>query len=192
MKTKNLRRVTIGLILLLGFGNPCFATQTVVRNYYGNLAEVQRIRFATPGCREIYGEVAAVSDREITVKAQNQTRQYRFSQQVQFYCNARACLRRALFPVTTDAFFEAQLLLDARGEVIVVNGFYYGEECIVKSWSKTASLTVTLEAVSTGARFTMKVSDQAILPQTADWLQEDQVVFVLYGMNNQLRRVYLP
>jgi hypothetical protein len=192
MKTKNLQRIIIGIILLLGFGNHCFATQTVVRNYYGNLAEVQRIRFATPDCREIYGEVAAVSDREITVKNQNQTRQYRFSERVQFYCNARACLRRALFPVTPDAFFEAQLLLDARGEVVVVNGFYYGEECIIKSWSKTDSLTITLEAASTGARFTMKVSDKAALPSVADWLQEDQLVFVLYGMNNQIRRIYLP
>ncbi|HBE77444.1 MAG TPA: hypothetical protein DDW65_06620 [Firmicutes bacterium] len=162
-------------------------------------------RFKLPtGTHEIQGEIIEINAGTVTLYTSGINFQFRLAAQAKFYCNGYSACWQALRPVTSNAFFESRTIINERNEVIFIEGFYIGEECIIDGWQKIdGALYLRLLSVEREQeeekekdqeqgkiRWTC-VSGSALFPKE-DWLIVGQLIFVLYDRENKIRRVYLP
>ncbi|TCL61980.1 hypothetical protein EDC14_10299 [Hydrogenispora ethanolica] len=184
--------IWVSLLLLLA-GKPAFGSERQFVDYQSNLREIQRIQAAYRDSREVSGEILGIDRKEVILRTAGGIRRYPLASRLQCYSNGRAALWEALQPVTPSAFYEAQALLDAKNEVVLLNGFYDGGEFVVKGRANASGgYRVTLEPVEGGKTATYGFSPQAALPPGEEWLAEGQILFVLFNFDHAIRAVYLP
>ncbi len=184
--------VGVSLLLLL-VGKPAWGSERISVDYQSNVREIARIQAAFPGGRQVQGEIVGIDRNAVILRTASGPSRYPLASRVQCYSNGQAALWQALLPVTPSAFYEARALLDADNEVVLLNGYYDGGEFLVQGWEQTRDgYRVTLEPADGGTAATYAFNRQATLPAGTGWLQEGQVLFVLFDFDKAIRAVYLP
>lgn len=171
-------------------------TQRIKPDYDRNRMDFEDISKTRPGSILFTGEIIGINQAEIVLKlltADNTVCRFRLNPNTKFFCNGISSQWETLKPVAPGAYFEAQVLVDGQMEALAVNGFYYGEECIVKKcYRNQGKLVMELISVISWENFTYGVNERARLPQDEDWKEEGQVVYVLYNGTREIRAVFLP
>lgn len=141
---------------------------------------------------EISGEIEAIASDTVRVRFDGITKEYPFASGVQIFCNGVKATWKSLLPITSEAFFEATISLDVTNHVILLDGYYQGEECMIEGWfyddgqlnlqfHPMEKIEICCKAVNKGAK----------LPK-ANWLHIGQLVFIVYNKVGEIRGVYLP
>jgi len=147
---------------------------------------------AGPGMVEIYGEVTAISATKVSIDTGTRKYDLPLAPRTQISCNGLPSVWFALRPVTPEAFFEAQILINHQNEVVYINGMYLGEVCVLQSWRmEDDTLYLKLTGADNGQTCWRMVAPQAKIPQT-NWLAEDIEIYVLYNYNQNIRAVFFP
>jgi hypothetical protein len=180
--------------LLLTVAAPAGASERSLIDYGSVRNEAAVLQGVPAGSRELYGEIVAISPERLMLKGPAGTRGYQLDGLTRYYCNGRRCSWDSLRPVAPEAYFEAVVILDRQQEVLAINGFYEGEECLIRGWSRNGrDLTLQLESLSGGPALAERpVHPLAKLPEGERWVCEDQIVFVLYNRNQEIRALFLP
>jgi hypothetical protein len=185
--------IPIGIGIFTFINSGAFASEKLFINYGRNTEIISRLKMTTPGHFEIYGEILMISPAEVVIINKEKRFHLKMAPRVQVFCNGYSSVSNALLPVTPEALFEAEVMIDDRNEVILVNGFYYGEACIIKSWEKD-NTQFKLRLFSPGSRQTASylVKSGARIPDGNGWLEEGREIFVLFSMQGGVRAIYLP
>jgi hypothetical protein len=152
-------------------------------------------RFKLPtGTHAIQGEIIGINASTVTLYSSGISFRFRLAAQAKFFCNGHNACWQALRPITSNAFFESRTILNDLNEVIFIEGFYIGEECIIDGWQKIEGALylrlISIEKEKGKPHWTC-VSHNALFPKE-DWLIVGQLIFVLYNREYKIRRVYLP
>lgn len=182
---------------LLFITNGYATTERVRPVYQRNCSEFERIQRNVPDLILLKGEIVGINREGISVQpltVDNGIYQLKLAQNTKFFCNGIPSQWEALKPVAADAYFEAQLLVNReKTEVIAVNAYYYGEECVIKNcFRNQGKLTVELVSVHSEATFSYPVNQAARLPAGENWRREGQVVYILFNCQEEIRAVFLP
>lgn len=171
-------------------------TQRFRPDYEKNQLCFENISKNRPGSILFTGEIIGINEAEILLKLlTGDTGVYRFklNPNTKFFCNGISSQWEALKPIAPGAYFEARVLVNGHMEALAVNGFYYGEECIVKKcYQNQGKLVMELISVITWENLTYYVNERARLPQGENWKEEGQVVYILYNGTEEIRAVFLP
>jgi hypothetical protein len=189
-----IKKIVLLWIWIFTFSNPgVFASEKLIINYDRNTEIISRLKTATPGHFEIYGEIMMISPAEIVIRNPEKRFHLKMAPRVQVFCNGYSSVSNALLPVTPEALFEAEVVMDEGNKVILVNGFYYGEECTIQSWEKNKT-QLRLRIFSPGSRqsASYQVDNGARIPDGYGWLEEGREIFVLFSMKGGVRAVFLP
>ncbi len=185
--------VLITIMLLIGMtSSPVKGVASISRNYNISKAISTAFQEQQKYGKEVYGEVRQITPQSLNLTTSNgASNSYQLTEETHFFCNGRACSWQALRPVTKQAFFEARLLVDQKNRVLMVLGYYYGEEFLVKEiFSGKEGWQLRLFSV-VHEKETVFFIDKGvfgIFPQLS--LQKDQVIYVLYGYYQKLRAIY--
>jgi hypothetical protein len=82
----------------------------------------------------IDGEIIAIDDDFVTIFKYGISYKLKMAPQVKIICNSQPSSWMSLKPVTSQAFFDGFVVLNELNQVILVDGYYKGEECIIKKW----------------------------------------------------------
>lgn len=180
-------KIIIVLLILFFSSVPVFASQEVVVNY--QTPDLIRGR-SFAGLHQIYGEIAEISSTYLLLINGESDNRLNVASTSLIFCNGLPAIWQALLPVTAEAFFEAEVMVNDRNQAVIINGFYYGEECLINNWrEEQSSLKIELISVVTG-----KTTENFLtgLHRSSDlnWLEKGQVIFVLYGMKGGIRAVF--
>lgn len=147
-----------------------------------------------PVISPVYGEVVAINSDSVTIHCKEGNRIFKIKPTTRIFCNGMLSTWEALLPVTSNAFFEAEILIDALGDVKSINGYYQGGEFIIQSWRVNNAANIELVLIDPEEEEEIKVSvaDRARIPFGSKWLRRDQVVYVLFNIHGEIRAVYLP
>ncbi len=180
--------------LLLMVAAPAGASERSLIDYGSVRNEPAVVQEVNSGSQELYGEIFAISPERLVLRDRSGARGYRLGGLTRYYCNGRRCSWDSLRPIAPEAYFEAVVTLNRQQEVLAINGFYDGEECLIRGWSRNGrDLTLQLESLSGGPALADRaVSPLARLPEGERWVREDQIVFVLYNRKQEVRAVFLP
>lgn len=196
MKNRILIKLIVAGWLLLMTTNGYATIEPVKPDYRKNRSEFENIRINNPGSVLLEGEIIGINHWEILIiplTAKNDIFRLKLAQETKFYCNGIDSEWVALKPVAPEAYFEAQVLMNGETEVIAVNAFYYGKECIVnKSFQGQDQLFLELIAALSGEVFVSPVAKEARLPLGEGWRQAGQVIYVLFNREEEIRAVFLP
>jgi hypothetical protein len=144
------------------------------------------------GVHEIEGEILAINTDILIISEAGVDFKLKIAPQVKIYCNGLMASWTALRPITVQAFFDADVVLNGQNQVVLINGYYQGEECIIQGWWKNNE-QICLQLKSSNDLHTKRrlIERGAILPK-GHWLQMGQLVYILYNMAGNVRGVYLP
>lgn len=141
----------------------------------------------------VYGEINSITPDKIQITNQNGSYIFNLSPETEIFCNSLSANWSSLRPVTVNAFFEADLYVNRLNNVVLIKGFYRGEECFIRGWvNKEGSLKLNLVSEDQGKILQLNVNKNAVLPSGLNWLQVDQVVYILYNIHGEIRAIYLP
>lgn len=141
---------------------------------------------------EVNGDVIGIDANFINISTENLYFKLKLMPQVKIYCNGLSASWKALLPITSNAFFEARVVLNPQNQVVMVDGSYRGEECIIQGWQgEKESRYLTLSVINSGISKRCLMNRDARLPEE-NWLLIGQVVFVLYNLDGKVRAIYLP
>lgn len=144
------------------------------------------------GLREIYGEIIGITPLQVNVDMGAFYCKFKLSSRIRIYCNGMAANWEALLPITKDARFEAKILVNKQNEVVRLEGFYKGEECVIQSWHwDQGRLKLELVSVETQKLNFAFLSKNPRLPD-GQWLSSEQVVYILYNRQGEIRAIFLP
>jgi hypothetical protein len=144
------------------------------------------------GLREIYGEIIAISPELLILKTINGRLPVKITANTRLFCNGSECLWQALVPVTSDAFYEARVILSPENRLMAVYGSYSGAEFLVEDWRvENGNLRLNLVNVESNERLQRKLSKTATLPKQ-QWLRKGQVIFALFSYKGEIRSIFLP
>lgn len=182
----------LALLLLLGMAEGVWATLELTRDYFKNHDEIMAFQKDHRVDAELYGDIIKIGPDQMALRTNGASCVLKISTSARIYCNGYHSYWEALRPVSQGAYFEARVYLDARGEAILINGFYYGEEGIIQSYQWVDHrLQLELYHPQNGKKSYAWVSEQAALPEVSDWLRNNQAIYVLYDVNGEIRRVFL-
>jgi hypothetical protein len=157
-----------------------------------NFAGYQDGLIQTIGTHEIEGEIIDICPNMVVVNNSGVNFQFKLATQVKIFCNGYSACWQALKPIMSNSFFETRLVLNERNQVIIMDGFYRGEECLIQGWwENNRQLYLQLSPVDNEMVQLKCVTKNAILPKDR-WLNVGQLVFVLYSRGDEVRGVYLP
>jgi hypothetical protein len=178
------RLILINLILIMAMNLPA-VTVTAQNAYKAN--GIPRI-----GLHELEGEVVAIDAGEVIICKLGVCFRLKMAPKAKITCNGLVSAWQSLRPVTPQAFFNARAVLNGLNQVIVLDGFYQGEECIIRGWrSGDEQLCLRLTSMVDHRNKWRFVKSDARLP-TENWLTTGQEIYVLYDRVGQVRGVYLP
>lgn len=192
---KKQRLISIGLSLLLfvTLTKGVWATTDLIKDYSKNNEELMLLQKQGRIASEIAGEIVAINQEYLELKRLSISKRFKISASAVIYCNGYISCWEALTPVSQGAYFEARVYLDVNEEAILIHGFYYGEEGIIQNYQWIDKrLQLDLVHPQNGRRSLVYVSPQAALPEGDQWLRADQPVYVLYDMNDEIRKLVLP
>jgi hypothetical protein len=183
--------IIIGFILFLAYGK-AYGTERNVITVNLREPELNRLKVNNRDWQELYGEIQSISATKVILRQLGSTETFQLTPQTELFCNNRACLWKALVPVAPYAYFETRIFVNSRKEVILINGFYSGEECVIKGWyDSTLGLELLLEPVcATTGSFKVLVNKNAALPK-GSWLEKEQLIYVLYNYKQEIRAIFL-
>lgn len=145
-----------------------------------------------PDMVEIYGEVTAISATEVSIDTGTRKYQLPLTSRSNFFCNGLPAVWLALKPVTSEAFFEAKVLINHQNEVVSITGVYWGEICVLKCWRlERDSLYLKLSGADSGRTYWRMVTPHAKIPKIS-WLADDIEIYVLYNYEQNIRAIFLP
>ena len=151
------------------------------------IGEVGTVEF-----HEIDGEVVSIDGSMINIHESGVYFKLKLAPQVKIYCNGMAACWEALRPISVNAFFDARIILNQCNQVVLLDGSYQGEECIIQGWrGEKQQLYLKLVSVSHHQYKERLVKNDALLPRT-NWLFKGQLIYVLYNREGEVRGVYLP
>ena len=144
------------------------------------------------GFHEIEGEIVSITADSLVISEAGIDFKLKLTPQVKIYCNGLAASWKALRPITANAFFDARAILNGQNRVVLLDGIYQGEECIIQGWCENKQqLCLQLMSVNNCKKNQRFVKSDALLPGER-WLVAGQLVYVLYSREGKVRRVYLP
>lgn len=195
MEKRIITLVIIGLLILKGTNG--YATTVPVKpDYQRNHTEFERLHKSAPDSVLLKGEIIDINHHEVVVNPYNEKDDvYRLKlvRDTKFYCNGIGSEWEALIPVAPEAYFEARIIINGQTEVIAVNAFYYGEECIVgKFFQNQGKSIIELISALSEEVFVAQVNQNARLPKGENWKQEGQIVYILFNEEEEIRAVFLP
>ena len=171
-------------------------TQRIKPDYERNRQDFEGVSKNISGLFLLTGEIIGINRAEILVKlftADNAVYRLKIKQDTKFYCNGVSSQWETLRPIAPGAYFEAQLLVNGQMETLAVEGYYYGEECIVKKcYQDQGKLVMELISAISGENFTYQVDERARLPRFEHWKEEGQVIYILYNRTKEIRAIFLP
>lgn len=195
MKNRILWTIIIG-VLLLKATNGYATTHTVKPDYQKNRSEFESIQKSAPGMVLLKGEIIGINHAEILINPFTNNKEinhFKLIKGTKFFCNGIDSQWEALTPVAPGAYFEAQVIVNPKMEVIAVNAFYYGEEFVIKKYYQNqGKLILELNSVLSEWNFAYPVNQDARLPSGECWKQEGQVVYILFNGLEEIRAVFLP
>jgi hypothetical protein len=151
-----------------------------------------------PGVTETYGEIISITPITLTLWSQQALQHYTLSPQACFFCNGNPASWKALTPVTPDSFFEAKLLINQNAEIIAIDGYYYGEPCVIKDWRYREGRLYRLKVFSPGAQttawrtLTSQETSPGTFPSGLRWLELEREIYILYNLKGEIRAIFLP
>jgi len=182
--------------MLLAVGSNGFASQTVKPDYQKNRSEFEFIKKTSVNPVLLKGEIIGINQREIVLSTSTGNEgeyHLRLVPDTKFFCNGVISRWEALRLVAPKAFFEGEVLVNERGEVIAINAFYYGEEGVIKKIGyERGRQYLQLFSIASEAIIKLAITPGARLPAGESWKREGQVVFILYNAQQEIRAVYLP
>lgn len=141
---------------------------------------------------QIDGEITTINGDFITVLKSGISFKLKIAPKVKIICNNQPSSWMALRPITSQAFFDGRIVLNELNQVILIDGYYKGEECIIKKWRLNKKLiSICISSITNEQEKWRIVLADARLP-VEQWLDVGQVIYVLYNRDNQIRAVYLP
>ncbi len=171
-------------------------TERIKADYHYNWSEFESLQKSVPGLAVLKGEIVGIDHAAILINSFNKTNgidQFKLNRDTKFFCNGFESQWQALTPVAPGAFFEAQVLVNGQKDVIAVNAFYDGEECVIRScYQNQGRLVVEVISVYSEEILSYPVNQDARLPSSDIWRQEGQVVYILYNGREEIRAVFLP
>jgi len=175
-----------GLILITGMSVPAFSRGAVP------VRPDDAVAVAQPGFTKLYGEILYITNDRYILRCGEELISGKLTPAAKFFCNGMPAVWEALLPVYDEAYFEAEVLVNRLKETVSINGFYTGEELIIKSWSyQREKLLLRLKQPDQGTVVEKYLADDARLPK-GDWLRTDQPVYLLYNIHGEARAVFLP
>lgn len=151
-----------------------------------------------PGITESYGEIISIAPMSLILWNQRALQHYFLSPQACLFCNGTKASWKSLIPVTPDSFFEARLLINQNAEVIAIDGYYYGEVCVIKDWLCREGRIHSLKIYSPGAQITAwrivtsRETPPGSFPSDLNWLGLEREIFILYNLRGEIRAIFLP
>ena len=142
--------------------------------------------------RDITGEIEAITSETIRISCDGISKEYPLASGIKIICNGVTATWKSLTPITSEAFFEATISIDDTDHVVMIDGFYQGEECIIQGWFYNGGqFNLQLQPIEKTGLFCKAVKKGATLPENG-WLHAGQLVFVVYNREGEIRGVYLP
>lgn len=183
-------------LFILKINNGYATTQRTGPDYQRNCLDLEMVQKNTPGLVLLKGEICKINSTEIlmtSLSGDNKLYRLKLVSNTRFFCNGIESQWEALLPVVPGAYFEAQVLVNAQREAIMISAFYLGEECVVKKcYQNKGKLIVELISVISDENYSYPLNETARLPTGDNWKQEGQIVFVLYNRLEEIRAVFLP
>lgn len=144
------------------------------------------------GVHQIEGELIAIDSTNVIIFKSGVSFKLKMAPQAKILCNDLFSSWQSLRPITPQAFFDCRIILNALNQVILLDGYYRGEECIILKWQfdKEGLFLYLTSMVDQQNKWLFVISD-ARLP-VEQWLATGQVIYVLYNRDGQIRGVYLP
>ncbi|NLY73934.1 MAG: hypothetical protein GX075_01355 [Firmicutes bacterium] len=184
------------LSMLLAIGSNGLASQAVKPDFQKNRAEFELIRKTSIDPLLLKGEIIGINQREIVLNpliGNEGAYHLQLVPDTKIFCNGVISQWEALRPVAPKAFFEGEALVNERGEVIVVNAFYYGEECVIEKFGyERGRQYLHLFSLTSEENIKLAITPGARLPTGESWKRDGQVVFILYNDQQEIRAVFLP
>lgn len=183
-------------LLLFNVTTGSATTERIKPDFQRVWSDLDKIQKNIPGLVLLKGEVIGINSTEILINSltrDNEIYRLKLGPNTRFFCNGIDSQWEALLPVAPDAYFEAQVLVNAQKEAIAVSGFYFGEECVVKRcYQIREKLVIELISVISEEIYTYPVNENARLPRDNHWKEEGQVVYILYNERKEIRAIFLP
>ncbi len=154
--------------------------------------ETNATNYTSSPVRTISGEIVDITPTIVVLEIAEIRFRFPINQKAVFFCNGLRANWKALTPVYSGAFFEAQVSLDPLNNVILIKGNYDGEECVIKGWAGEGNkLRLELFSPEKQCLKVRIVKEDAHLPESK-WLETDQIIYVLYNRSSQIRAVFMP
>lgn len=145
-----------------------------------------------PAIHEVSGEIVAINDQNVALEIDGVVFQLKYAPRPRIYCNGKVAIWKALLPVAAGAFFEGRAVLNSKNEVLIIEGYYYGKECIVRScFHRSEHSYLELVSVEDQRMLKAELKEGARLP-LGNWCNPGQLIFAVFNRAGQVRAVYLP
>ena len=141
----------------------------------------------------LYGEIIAISPQQLILHCLNGDFNINIKSDTQIICNGMSGTWNALRPVTSNAFFEAEVQVNRKSEAMIINAQYVGAEYLIEQWTVyKGKINLKLRNPDTEEEKEIPMAFSAKVPTNPEWLIENQIIFVLYNLKGEIRAVFLP
>ena len=184
--------LALSITFSIGFSNT-YAAERLVLRYEGVKPEMARLKLQDPEMKEVYGEILDVSPETIMLETNGISHVYKLSPQAGIYCNGLPSVWYVVKFVSDRAYFEADVLLNETGEIVIINASYYGEPCVINGWTgEDGRLSLSVYIPNSDDTKKLFLAYGVRTPDGPDWLTEGREIFVLYNYKEEIRAVFLP